>query len=279
MKRYNRPMTPSDRFAWPPRLRTVIAITVVAVAVLGAACDSVGELPRPSTTEAPPPETSSTTPETTIPPETTPPETSPPESTSPEDPEAESTTPWWLLILSGVALIALIVAFVSRGSKKDPPPPPPGRLTWRDHAKAGYAGARWAFDALSEDVAIWRGNAQFDGTTDIGSTAGTSLAETWAQLGPRIDTARDSLYALEADAPDPRTSEMARSVITTMAALRGAVDARAEARFAYRSAEQSATESPTALIEARDREIRASTNFNIARSDFAQSLNRFATIA
>jgi hypothetical protein len=105
------------------------------------------------------------------------------------------------------------------------------------------------------------------------------MAETWQQIGPRIDAARESLYSLEASAPDPRTAEVARSVITSMLALRSSLDARAEARYAYRSAEQAAAESPTQLIEARDREIRASTNFNMARSDFAQSLTRLSSIA
>jgi hypothetical protein len=261
------------------RQRLAVAL-VLLLALITAACDGIGDPGIGTTTTAEPPqETTSSTEavETTV---TTSVDTTEPAPTDPDEgTDEEGTTPWWLLILAGVALIALIVAFVSRGSKTQPPVPVPGRLTWKDHATAGYAGARWAYDALSEDVAIWRGNAQFEATTEIGATAGTTMAETWAQLGPRIDAARESLYALEASSPDPRTAEMARSVITTMLAVRTAVDARAEARYAYRTAEQSATESPSELIEARDREIRSSTNFNSARSDFAEALSRFSTIA
>lgn len=192
--------------------------------------------------------------------------------------------PWWILIVLGIALLILLVSLVSRGNKnRVVAAAPPSAKTWKDHARAGYVDARWLYDAMGEDLALWRGNVQFDGTTDVGATAGTSRAETWRDLSVRLDRARDNLYALEAAAPDPATAEAARTTVTTMMGVRTALDARAESRFAYRTAEATSTEAdstetPSALMEARDREVRASTNFNRAKSDYARALTNLSTI-
>jgi len=254
--------------------RLTLLALVLTVAMLAAACDQPSIEPP---IENPIATTSPTAPETTVtnPPETTTPPDSP-DTTVPAE-EGDGTTPWWLLILGLIALVAIIVAFVSRGSKK-PVAVVAGALTWKDHARNGYAGARWAYDALSEDIAIWRGNAQFDGVTSVGQTASTGHAETWGELADRINAARDSLYALEAASPDPRTADTARATITAMMGLRDAVDSRAEARFAYRTAESVAGDDPNALIEARDREVRASTNYSTARNGLATSLNALAAV-
>ena len=121
-------------------------------------------------------------------------------------------------------------------------------------------------------------NAQFESATAVVDTAGTSRAETWAQLSGGITKASDSLYALEAAAPDPRTAESARSTVTTMLAVRTALDARAEARFAYRTTEAEAEPEPSVLLDARDREIRASRNLVEARNEFALALTNLSTI-
>jgi hypothetical protein len=131
---------------------------------------------------------------------------------------------------------------------------------------------------MGEDMAVWRGNAQFDNATAVGDTAATSKAETWAQLPASISKASDSLYALEAASPDPRTAEYARTTVTAMAAVRSALDARAEARFAYRTAEGEPDQAPSVLIEARDREVRASRNLVEARNSFALALTNLSTI-
>jgi len=150
--------------------------------------------------------------------------------------------------------------------------------TWKDHARAGYAESRRLYDSMGEDMAVWRGNAQFDGSTTVGDTAGTSKAETWAQLSAGITKASDSLYALEAASPDPRTAESARRTVTTMLAVRTALDARAEARFSYRTVEDEADTTTSGLTEARDREIRASRNLVQARNEFALALTDLSTI-
>lgn len=248
------------------------------VLVLGiAACDGSGGVTLPDgstvTTNAV---------DTTNAPDTTGPDTTVPDTTiAPDTTTAggggDDTTPWWLLVVIGIALLILIIALVSRGSKKTPPQTT-STLTWKDHGRQGYADARWLYDAMSDDVGIWRGNAQFDGVTAVGATASTGKAELWNELGPRLDAARSSLYALEAAAPDPQTAQSARATVNTMMAVRTALDARADARAAYRTAETTAADSPQALMDARDREVRSSTNLNQARAEFARALTTLSTV-
>lgn len=270
------------------RIRALLLVTLV-LATLAAACDGTplptlpGETPgttveAPEATNAPDP---TDAPDSTLAPDATlaPDTTNSPDTTAPADAEETNNAPWWILILLGVALLLLIVSFAARGNKdKVVAATPPSAKTWKDFARAGYADARWLYDAMGEDMALWRGNAQFEGTTDVGATAGTSRAEAWRELSGRLDRARDNLYALEAAAPDPATAEMARATVTTMLGVRAALDARAESRFAYRAAEAATTETSADLTAARDREVRASTNFNRAKSDYAKALTNLSTI-
>ena len=149
--------------------------------------------------------------------------------------------------------------------------------TWKDNARKGYAEARWLYDAMGEDVAVWRGNAQFDGTTAVGASASTGRAEDWTEMQRRLGEASDALYALEAASPDTRTAEAARATIDTMRDTRDKVDARAEARFAYRKAEDAGA-SQEDLIQARDREVRASRNLADSRSAFAKALTDLSAV-
>ncbi|VAW09099.1 hypothetical protein MNBD_ACTINO01-1531, partial [hydrothermal vent metagenome] len=166
----------------------------------------------PTTTEAPPDTEAPTTTEA-------PPDTEAPTTTAVPEDEATGETPWWILIVVGLGLIILITVFATRGSKKGVVPIAVAP-NWKDHARKGYADARWLYDAMSEDLAVWRGNARFDDATSAGATAGTSRAETWAQLTDRMTRAADSLYALEAAAPDQRSADLARNAVTTMRSTR-----------------------------------------------------------
>ena len=130
---------------------------------------------------------------------------------------------------------------------------------------------------MSEDVAVWRGNATFEGTTSVDSTAGTARAETWAELQERLGKASDALYALEANAPDIRSQGAAQQTLVAMRANRDALDARAEARLAYRKADSEGSD-PEALVEARNREVRASRNLAEARNSFARALTDLSTV-
>lgn len=189
----------------------------------------------------------------------------------------ETTTPWWVLVIVGGALLTLIVSFVTRGRSRRVSVAP-ASMTWKDHASAGYVAGRWVYDSLGEDLAIWRGNTQFEGTGTVASVATSSQAETWTQLSDRVDTATSHLYELEANAPDPRAAEIARGTVASLLALRSVIDARADARVAYRTVEGSALESPATLIEAREREVRSSTNLHAARTDLAHALDRLSTV-
>ncbi len=260
-------------------IRKIVIVGAVLTVVL-AAC---GTGTDPSTTQPDSPDTTQA-PETTEPPDTTePPETTEapgttsPDTTAPENGDSESTTPWWLLLVVGGAFLVLIVSFVSRGSKKKvvvgPPP-----TSWKDSARDGYADARWLYDAMSEDLAIWRGNATFDSTAEVGATAATALADTWRQLDSRIGRASDHLYSLEAAAPDQRTAQAANSVVASMRSVRTAVDARAEARLNYRTIESRTDTDAVALQDAREREVRAARNLAEARSGYGGALTNLSTV-
>lgn len=218
---------------------------------------------------------------TTVAPATTqaPDTTSAPDATTVPGAGDASDAPWWILIIVGLGILILVVVFATRGSKQRvvAAAPPPAK-TWKDYARAGYASSRWLYDAMGEDTAVWRGNAQFDDATAVGTSAGTSKAETWQQLDPRMSSATDALYSLEAAAPDQRTSQTARNTVNALHATRTALDARAESRFAYRSAERQEHDSTT-LMQAREREVRSSRNLVEARNSLALALTDLSTIA
>jgi len=231
----------------------------------------------PDTTKAP---DTTQAPDTTKAPDTTqgPDTTQAPDTT--EVPAGEGEAPWWILIVGGVLFVILIVVLARSGKKKNVTVAN-AAPSWKDLARRGYADSRWLFDHLTEALAIWRGNAQYDQKTDVGSTAETANAETWGQLANRMGTATDSLYGLEAGAPDTRTAQSARSVVDRLNDTRSAVDARAEARYAYRAAEGEAAGQPdraTRLSSLRDRELRSSENLTEARRRLAEALTNLSAV-
>jgi len=198
-------------------------------------------------------------------------------TTVPDDGESDtgSVTPWWLLILVGVALIMIVAALVSRGSSPTTEPSP---ATWKDRARTGYAEGRWLADSLSEDLAIWRGNSAVDaGTTPI-PDSGRAHEDTWKQVPIRLENAKTALYSLEASAPDSRARSYAQSAVVALDTLRAAVDSRADARATYRTLERSEPSGSPTLAEARDREIRSSTNLHRSRDELSKALGALATI-
>ena len=92
-----------------------------------------------------------------------------------------------------------------------------------------------------------------------------------------MDRASSALYQLEASAPDNRSAEAARAAIASMRATRTALDARAEARYAYRKSEAEGADQ-AALVESRDREVRASRNLTEARNTYAGTLTNLSTL-
>jgi hypothetical protein len=174
----------------------------------------------------------------------------------------------------------LIVVLARSGKKKDVTVAN-AAPSWKDLARGGYADSRWLFDHLTEALAIWRGNAQYDQKTEVGSTAETANAETWGQLAGRMSSATDQLYGLEAAAPDTRTAQSARSVVDRLNDTRAAVDARAESRHAYRVAEGEAAgqaDRSAQLSSLRDRELRSSENLTESRRRLAEALTSLSAI-
>jgi hypothetical protein len=184
-------------------------------------------------------------------------------------------TPWWLLIIVAVGLAIVLVMVVRRGSPPKPSTPPRG--TWKTNAQDGYVEARWLYDAMGEDLAIWRGNQDPSGTTTP-STLESANAATWGELASRMDACADALYRLAADAPDPRATSAADATIAATKATREALDARATARTEYRALEAQGA-STAALSDARDREVRASRGLSEARRALAKALDGLAEVA
>ena len=236
----------------------------------GTTVTEPSDITEPSDTTAAPDPTDA--PETTSNPDTT---AAP--GTSAPDGEEESSTPWWLLIVVLGAFLILVMSFISRGSKKKVEVTHP-QATWKENAQRGYADARWVYDALTEDLAIWRGNAIFESTSTAGDTAATSLAQTWQQLESRVGQASDNLYSLEATAPDQRTADQAGATTSSMRTLRRAVDDRAESRMNYRRVESTEGVDTDALTDAREREVRSSRALAEARSAFGVALTNLSTL-
>lgn len=259
-------------------MRMLVVLAVLFAAGIGtAACDNV-ELPTTTVDGAEPPaETTEAPSETTeAPPETT---EAPQETTAPEE-EGEGEAQWWILVIVGLLFIVLLIVIANSGKKRRTVVEQQGP-TWKELARRSYADSRWLFDNLTESLAIWRGNAQYDKATDVGATAETASAETWGQLPSRLDRARDSLYAFEAAAPDGRSADTARRVVEHLNATRAALDGRAEARYAYRAAEAEAEGQPDRaanLATARDRERRTSEILEESRRRLGEALTALSAI-
>jgi hypothetical protein len=190
---------------------------------------------------------------------------------------SDSETPWWLLLLVLGALLILIVVFVSRGSKKTVVVPQRSS-SWKDDARAGYVDARWLYDAMTEDLAVWRGNQLFNAPSGAATPPGTSLSATWQQLDGRMGQATDELYAFESAMSDPKSAEMGNATITSLQTLRSAVDARADARASYCTVESKEVSDTPALQDAREREVRASRTLAASRSDLGAALTNLSTL-
>jgi len=241
-------------------------LVTVLLALSLAACGDIS-LPVEST-EAPP---GTEAPETTDAPATTeaPPATeAPPTSETPA--EDESETNWPLLI--GLFLLAflLIGMIMGRSRKKAAVPLPVStERTFKDYVRDGYSEARWLLDGLTDELAIWRGNALYDHRTGADDSAGTAMLATWSQLDDRMNQAKDELYRAEAAAPDQNTAQMIRATILAVGETRTAVDARAEARLNTRQTESA---DQADLAEAGERERLSSANLAEKRQKLNDAL-------
>ena len=185
------------------------------------------------------------------------------------------------VILAILGIGALLVAIFGGRRKEPVPAPTAAPVVTSTQAQDAYATSRWLYDNMTEDLAVWRGNAQFEGTAERGATAATSQADTWEQLAARLDQATDALYGLEAAARDEHTASLSRSVVTGLNAVRASLDSRAQAQYNYRSveAQQGEPGDPAVLAQARERVQRSSHNLAAGRTALAGSLDNLATIA
>jgi len=189
------------------------------------------------------------------------------------DDAARERAPWWLLIIVAGGLIIVLVALVLRGAKRDRAP---DLTIWKNNARTGYAQSRWLYDAMDEDMAVWRGTTMAADTAP--EAAGIGRSRTWADLPKRYDAAKDALYRLEASAPDHRTANAARDIGRALRATRAAFDDRADARLAYLRLETESRD-PSAMVSAREREVRTSMRLSEARIEFADAIEHLAKFA
>jgi hypothetical protein len=249
-----------------------VAFIMVLVACQGTEPPGGTGAPTP-TVERPeptaPPATEAPAPEPTV---------APPVAEEPAEGEDEGLPPEALWIGLGLLLIVLLIGWAMGRSRKSTPAPVAATpvVTWKDHIREGYSEARWLYDGLTEDLAVWRGNALFEGKSDAGAAAGTSFGETWAQLGDRTDKATDSLYRAEAAAPDQTSAETIRNLVAAFQTTRSAVDARVEARSNSRRVD---TSDQTAAAQAAERERLASTNLTEARGQLSEALTALSAMA
>jgi hypothetical protein len=174
--------------------------------------------------------------------------------------------PWWLLILVVSGLIVILGSIVRRGSRKNRAMDP---TSWKADARSGFAHAHWLYDAMSEDLAVWRGNAMFEPQND--TVSAKSANDRWHEFERRYGEASDSLYRLEVGAPDNRSAASAHTLIAAMSRTKKAFDARADARLTYRRIAADGGEGQV-LTEARDREVRASITLSETRVRFSDAL-------
>lgn len=212
-------------------------------------------------------------PEETAPPaETTPPETTPAET-------GDSETPWWVLLIVLGGLFILIVALLAGSRKKAPTPA--ATPAWKAHARNGYAEARWLADNMTESLAIWHADAEFEKRDGTLATDAAN-AKIWAQLGPVKQRATAELYALEAAAgPGSPALEAAQRTTAAVNETYAASAERSDARLAYRIAAESpdATDQAADLTAARDREVRASAQLAAAHQELTAALDELSPIA
>ncbi len=251
------------------RIGLVLAVLSI-VGSLVAGCDGSGEGTGP-TVEATQPDT----PATTAPPAET---TAPPAQTTVAPDTETDETPWWVLLIVLGAIFLLIIALLAGRRKKTPAPAVVP--VWRTHAQSGYAESRWLYDNLTEQLAIWHGDAEFEGT--IGQATEAEQARIWDQLAARMDQATADLYALEAAAaPNSPALRAAQGVVGSLKETYAAVIERSDARHSSHAAESGSSEEAeqgAELAAARDHEMRASTALAEARPRLAAALTDLSRI-
>jgi hypothetical protein len=257
----------------------ILALSAVLLLSVSA-CDAIGSAigstkPGGAATSAAPGPTNAPEP-TAAPPDTAPPDTAPPPTTTPSgEEESGKSVPMFIgLILFAILLVGILIGRSRR--QRTPvaaPPTAAGRKGFIDFARDGYSEARWLLDAFTDELAIWRGNALFDGSTAPEDSPGTALASSWAQLDERMREATDQLYRAEAAAPDQNTASAVRAAIVALNGTRSALDSRAEARFNTRH-----TQSQFDLAEAGERERIASSALAENKQTLSDALLALSTL-
>lgn len=203
-------------------------------------------------------------------------ETPAPSETSPPDTSGEETA-WWVLLIVLGGLFILIVALLAGRRRK--PKSTAAVPAWRTHARTGYAEARWLADNMTEDLAIWHGDALYEERDDSAATDAAN-AKIWDQISTRKQRAADELYAFEAaSGPGSQALKASQQTTTALNDTYTALTERSDARVAYRTVAESEDPAGDSLTPARDREVRASGKLSAAREQLATGLAALKPIA
>lgn len=266
----------------------MIAVFLAATLLVVVACNGEDGIDAslPTTTAGEDGETADTTqaPETTAPATTeAPPSDAATATTVTDGEDTGSNAAVWAIVVAVLVILGIILWVIGRGGGKaggqQVAVAPTTTEDWKSFARTGHAESLWLYDNMTDGLAVWRGNATYDGTETEGATAATGQAHTWSQLDGRMKSATDALYAVEAAPPDRATADVARRVVAGLTAVRSALDSRADARYEYRTAE-AASERPEdpSVVAARDREQRSSQSLESARGQLLSSLTSLSAV-
>jgi hypothetical protein len=183
--------------------------------------------------------------------------------------EPDPTTPWWVLVVVGAALAGILGSLVWRGSVRHRPAAA-DQVRWKNDLREAYLGGRWLHDSMTDDLAVWRGKADHQHRDSTDENVSDRKSELSVAVGKRSEATLNSLYALEAAAPDRRTADNATATAMAIRAVSDSLDARAEARFRYLDA----ADDVQARAEARDREVRSSTILSETRAELSRCVTR-----
>ncbi|MCB1247210.1 MAG: hypothetical protein KDB69_08090 [Acidimicrobiia bacterium] len=145
--------------------------------------------------------------------------------------EGEGVSPGVIALALGLLAVIIFAAWaIGRGRRTATPAAPaapaaPTAQAWQTDLRSGLADAHWLATAMTDDVAVQRGEV-----TARASGATTGIDQRWLELDSRMQACFEAWYRVEASAPDPQVTTTVRRGVDQVRATRTALDDRAAAR-------------------------------------------------